>query len=100
MNSERAMTKIVRGTGALCWLIAAWQLLGVLAFLWEKRSTLGSVGGYGNALLPVGLLFISGIFLWAFAARLARWLCQEPVRRKSRPVAVPEMVPSPHEDDE
>lgn len=94
------MTKIVRGAGVLCWLIASWQVFGLATYLWEKREALGSVGGYGQALLPIGLLAVSGIFLWVFAERLGRWLGQEPARRRVRPAAVPEILPTPHEDDE
>ena len=94
------MTMIVRGAGVFCWLIASWQVFGLATYLWEKRDTLGSVGGYGQALLPIGLLTVSGILLWVFASRLGRWLGQEPVRRKVRPAAVPDLLPTPQEDEE
>jgi hypothetical protein len=90
MNSEKAMTMIVRGAGVLCWLLAGWQLVGMAGVLWERRESLASVNGYGSALLPLALLAVSGIVLWVFAERLGRWLGKEPSRRKPRAAAPPE----------
>lgn len=93
------MTMIVRGTGLVCGLIATWQVVGLITYLWEKRETLSSVVGYGSALTPAVLLSVTGISLWLGAGRLGRWLCKGPERRK-RPAVIPAFVPEPHEDDE
>jgi hypothetical protein len=99
MNSDKAMTMIVRGAGVVCWLLAGWQLFDMLGLLWERRNSLGSVGGYGSALLTLGLLAVAGTVLWIFAERLGCWLGKEPTRRKPRPTSSPKSFPAPHEDD-
>src|SRR4051812_14322144 len=87
MKLEKSMTLIVRGTGLLCLAIAAWQLSDILRFLWDKRDALGTVNGYGEASLPVGILSVSGIALWICSGRLGQWLCKEPARNKRRALA-------------
>jgi hypothetical protein len=87
MNVEKCMSSIVRSAGVLCFIVAAWQLIGLLRFLWERREALAGVSGYSGALEVLGGLVVSGTLLCVFGGRLGPWLCKDPTKRRHQRVA-------------
>lgn len=86
---------IVRGAGVFCMLAGTYQLLHVLAVVWERRSSLGSLGGYWQGFLPIVLFGGGGFLLWQFGMQIGSWLAANPRKKKySDDLAAPGIPPT------
>jgi hypothetical protein len=84
MKSKQVISIIIKGTAVLCWGLALIHLIGLLQIVWERRATLGTLGGYFGGLLPLGILILFGLVFWKYARPMAHWLSRDPRSSKSQ----------------
>jgi hypothetical protein len=78
MRSEQILSIIIKGTAVLCWALALLHLFGLLQVVWERRASLGTLGGYAGGLLPLAMLILSGLVLWKYARQMGHWVSRDP----------------------